>query len=129
MPPLLLVDHQAHGLDDLRVAGRAGGKRDGAEIVEAQPAEEDVAEGPSEGGEDAALLLRLDDVAVDEVLGVAVVLVIWVCGEKLQVHVLGVAVEELGAGLVDDLGVGAEAGVTDVGLDLALCFNVRDLFA
>lgn len=89
--------------------------------MEAEAAEEDVAKRPAEGGQDAALLLGLDDVRVHQVLGVAVVLVVGVRGEQLQVHVLGVAVEELGARLANDLGVGAEAGVADVGLDLALC--------
>lgn len=122
LPALLLVDDEGHGLDGLGVAGGgAGGDGDGPEVVEAEAGEEDVAKRPADGGEHAARLLRLDHVRVHEVLGVAPVLVVRVRGQQLQVHVLRVAVEELGAGLVDHLGVGVEAGVLDAHLEFALC--------
>lgn len=95
--------------------------------MEAEAGEEDVAKGSAQRGQDAALLLGLDDVRVYQVLGVAVVLVVGVRGEELEVDVLRVAVEEFGAGFGDDFGVGAETGVADVGLDFAL-YNVMLAF-
>ena len=92
--------------------------------MEAQATEEDVTKRPTKSRQDAALLLCFDNVRVHQILGVAVVLVVGVCCQELQVLVIRVAVEKFTACLVNHLTIGVQTRIFDSGLGLGLCDEV-----
>jgi hypothetical protein len=117
---LLLGHLERHGLDvDGLVGGAAGRQADGAQVVEAQAREEDVAQGPAEGREHAAAALLRDNGRLDQLARVAPALVLGMRRQQLQVALVLVAPEALEARPLDDADVGVKARVADRRLDLA----------